>query len=84
MFFVLVYGIAGFYLLLMASSIIHKEYMSTWNQSRKRAIWVMSIGLIILALYYGWLTWFLSTEEGQKHQELQQKLQYQYRNDLGR
>ncbi|MBW7858724.1 MAG: hypothetical protein H3C43_10645, partial [Leptonema sp. (in: Bacteria)] len=53
MFFVLVYGIAGFYLLLMAAGVLQKEYMSTWNRARKRAIWVMSIGLIVLAFYYG-------------------------------
>lgn len=76
MFYVLVYGLGGLYLLLMSFNLLHKSYMLTWNAPRRTALRVIAGGLLILAGYYGWLTWFLSTPEGKQHQELQWRLQH--------
>jgi len=78
MFYSLVYGLSGLYLLLMSLHLIHKQFMANWQGSRLTALRIAAIGLLILSFYYAWFTWFMSTDEGKAHQELQQKMQRQY------
>ena len=78
MFFAIVAGLGGLYLLLMAMGLIHREYMSSWNRPRKLALTIMGGGFFILGMYFGYLDYFLSTPEGKEHQRQQRELNRQY------
>ncbi|MCB1139446.1 MAG: hypothetical protein KDK23_11850 [Leptospiraceae bacterium] len=78
MFFAIVAGGGGLYLMLMAAGLIHREYMKSWNRPRKLALTVMGAGFFILGMYFGYLAYFLSTPAGQDFQRLQRDLNRDY------
>lgn len=78
MFFAILAGGGGLYLLLMAAGILHREYMKSWNRPRKMALTIMGAGFLILGLYFGYLEYFLSTPAGKEFQQLQRDLNRQH------
>ncbi|MCB1305318.1 MAG: hypothetical protein KDK37_13615, partial [Leptospiraceae bacterium] len=68
MFFLILAGGGGIYLILMSFGLIHKQYMSDWNRQRKLGLRIMGAGFLIMGLYFGYMQYFLSTPEGKEIQ----------------
>jgi hypothetical protein len=50
MFFIIIYTGAGLYFLVMATGLIHREYMSTMGRNRRMGLIVMGAGFVILGI----------------------------------
>ncbi|MBR31849.1 MAG: hypothetical protein CMN77_11080 [Spirochaetaceae bacterium] len=78
LFFAIVAGFGGLYLILMVAGLLHRDYMKSWNRPRKMALAIMGTGFLILGMYFGYLAYFLSTPEGQEHQRQQREMNRMY------
>ena len=75
MFFLLIYGGFGIFLLLYGFGLLKGRLPGNPSGHRRVGILVLGFGLLILGAYYGYLAYFLSTPEGKAHQKLQRKMQ---------
>jgi hypothetical protein len=78
LFFAIIAGGGGIYLMLMAARLIHRKYMEDWNRARRMGLAIMGGGFFIMGAYFGYLAYFLSTPEGQEHQRMQRELNRTY------
>ncbi len=75
MFFFLLYGGLGVYLMLLSFGVLHREYARTLDAGRRLGIRILAGGLLVLGGYYGFHAYFFSTPAGKEYRELERRLQ---------
>ena len=78
MLFTIIYCGTGIYLLLILKGWIHKDFQTKLDQPRRTGIIAMSVGLIVLGLYYAFHSYFFSTPAGKDYKRLQEDMNREY------
>ena len=78
MLFVIVYCGAAIYIFLTVFGVIHKGFAKKLDPPRRFGILIMGSGLMVLGLYYAYHTYYFSTEDGKKLQQMQKQMQRDY------
>lgn len=74
MFYVILYCGGGLYLLLMLVGVLHRDFVKTMNRYQKYGLAAMGGGLLVLGLYYLFLTTYLHSPDGQRLKAEQERL----------
>lgn len=80
-FLAIIYCGLGIYALLLATGKVQKGLVGNINRARRGGLIAFGLGFLVLGFYYAAHEYYLTTDEGQQMQQLEEQMQRQMYQD---